>query len=137
MSKILHDPPQKLSAPPPSSILNVRSLKLMSSGPGDLFILRFWSFFNTISSANTTVMLLFSLIGSDMSHSVLNYLVKTLLNWFANVLALPKSVSARSFLFAFFHLFKLGVGTLHFFFWFTYFTYFWPGHWYFLFFFDC
>ena len=63
----------------------MRIFELMSSGPGDLFILRFWSFFKTIFSLNTIDMLLFGLMWSGKSHSVLDSLVKTLLNSFANI----------------------------------------------------
>ena len=63
----------------------MRIFELMSSGPGDLFILRFWSFFKTIFSLNTIDMLLFGLMWSGKSHSVLDSLVKTLLNSLANI----------------------------------------------------
>ena len=50
-------------------------------------------------------MLLFALIGSGMSHSVLDSLV--------NFSVLPVSVPTRSLLSAL-HLYKLGMGTLYF-----------------------
>ena len=59
---------------------STRILKLMSFGLGNLFTLRFWSFFKTIFPLNTTDMLLFALIVSGKSQSVLDSIVKTLLN---------------------------------------------------------
>ena len=53
---------------------STRILELMSSGPGDLS--------KTIFSLNTTD-ILFALTGSGKSQSVLDSLVRTLLNWFA------------------------------------------------------
>ena len=99
---------------------STRILELLSSGLVDLITLRFQSFFKTIFSLNTTD-ILFALIGSGKSQSVLDSLVKALLNWFVNTLPLSISVSARSFLFSALYLYKLDMGTLYFLFWFTYF----------------
>ena len=71
-------------------------LELILSGPGDLLILRSFSFFKITSEEKITYWSFVKFGCSGKFHSEPDSLVNALVNWFAKVSALSKSLSTKS-----------------------------------------
>ena len=86
------------------------TLELILSDPGDLLILRYFSFFKITSEEKMNCWLFVKFRCSGKSHSESDSLVNILLNWFAKVFALVNSLSTKSSLSLSFVLCRLAIG---------------------------